>query len=406
VRAHKAQAVIGAGYGDEGKGLMVDAFAARAGGEAVVVRSNGGAQAGHTVCLFDGRRHVFHHLGSGALAGAATHLSRFFVHHPMLFAAERETLAAHGARVEVTADPRGLVTTPWDMLINQAVEQARGAGRHGSCGLGFGETVERNLSPEFGLTFAELSRPGLRRRCEVIRDGWTRRRLRALDAAPGETEERVLGDGRILEAFLDDCGEFLGRVDARRDADLAVGPQVIFEGAQGLLLDQSIGVMPHVTRSNTGLANMASIAAEAGLEGIDATYVTRAYATRHGAGPLPDGGEAMEAFEIVDPTNAPNAWQGQMRYAPLDLWRLADAIAQDLALTAGVPVAIRRSLAVSCLDQARGPAPVLDRSGAVDLAPETIAREVADRLGLPLLAESWGARRTQLRWSGPACPVA
>src|SRR5262245_5537631 len=97
----KAHAVIGAGYGDEGKGVLVDALASTRSGPTVVVRSNGGAQAGHTVTLPDGRRHVFHHFGAGALAGAATHLSRFFVHHPMLFASEREALIALGARVDV-----------------------------------------------------------------------------------------------------------------------------------------------------------------------------------------------------------------------------------------------------------------------------------------------------------------
>src|SRR5471032_1189579 len=98
-----ALAVIGAGYGDEGKGLLVDALAA-AGETAIVCRSNGGAQAGHTVTLADGRRHVFHHLGSGALAGAATHLSRFFVHHPMLLQEERRAVATLVGSVEVSAD--------------------------------------------------------------------------------------------------------------------------------------------------------------------------------------------------------------------------------------------------------------------------------------------------------------
>lgn len=285
-----AKGVIGAGFGDEGKGRMVDALVAETGGAAVVVRSNGGAQAGHTVCLDDGRRHVFHHLGAGALAGAATHLSRFFVHHPMLFAAEREALAGLGAEVAVTADPRSFVTTPWDMLINQVVETARGASRHGSCGLGFGETIERNLDPAVALSFADLSRPGLRRRCEAIRERWTPQRLAVIGVTADAAAARVLDDTRILERFLDDCGAFVASVRLRDDADLGRGAPVIFEGAQGLLLDQTIGVMPHVTRSNTGLANMVAVAAEAGLPAIEATYVTRAYATRHGAGPLPREG--------------------------------------------------------------------------------------------------------------------
>ena len=89
----RALAVIGANYGDEGKGRLVDWLVARHGTDSVVVRSNGGAQAGHTVGLAEGQpRHVFHHLGSGTLRGAATHMSRFMVSHPIVFADEYAVL--------------------------------------------------------------------------------------------------------------------------------------------------------------------------------------------------------------------------------------------------------------------------------------------------------------------------
>src|SRR5206468_2979559 len=93
-----AKVVIGANYGDEGKGLMTDYHAAHAGGDGIVVRFNGGAQAGHTVTTPGGMRHVFSHLGSGTLAGAATFLSRHFVCHPPMFFKELEKLAAAGLR--------------------------------------------------------------------------------------------------------------------------------------------------------------------------------------------------------------------------------------------------------------------------------------------------------------------
>ncbi|MEJ2125462.1 MAG: adenylosuccinate synthetase, partial [Alphaproteobacteria bacterium] len=135
----EAKAVIGAAYGDEGKGLITDALVASCGAAATVVRFNGGAQAGHTVTLPDGRRHVFHHIGSGTLAGAPTFLSRFFVANPILLATEIANLAAMGFTPSIAIDPDAPVTTPFDMMINQFAETARGSGRHGSCGLGFGE---------------------------------------------------------------------------------------------------------------------------------------------------------------------------------------------------------------------------------------------------------------------------
>ena len=146
-----AKAVIGAGYGDEGKGLLTDFLAAET-KDTIVVRSNGGAQAGHSVVTDDGLRHVFHHIGSGALAGARTHLSRYFVAHPMLFPAEWSALRERGAELSITSDPRTLITTPFDVAVNQALELARGGSRHGSTGLGFGETIERNRHPQFAVT--------------------------------------------------------------------------------------------------------------------------------------------------------------------------------------------------------------------------------------------------------------
>jgi adenylosuccinate synthase len=163
----KAYGIIGAGWGDEGKGLATDALTAQLvaqGRKVTVARSNGGAQAGHGVTMADGRHHVFHHISSGSFQGATTHLSRFFVSHPMVFLPEFEDLKRKGVTdIEITADPRSTVTTPWDMAINQAVEITRGGGKHGSCGLGFGETLERHENgPK--LTMDDLSRPDLKDR--------------------------------------------------------------------------------------------------------------------------------------------------------------------------------------------------------------------------------------------------
>jgi len=88
---NEANVVIGANYGDEGKGAAVDRLATEAGAQCLVVRFNGGAQAGHTVETPDGRRHVFSHFGAGSFAGARTFLSRFFVSNPIHRAAVTST---------------------------------------------------------------------------------------------------------------------------------------------------------------------------------------------------------------------------------------------------------------------------------------------------------------------------
>lgn len=397
----EAFGVIGANYGDEGKGRNVDAIARRLGGAAVVVRSNGGAQAGHTVVTPGGRRHVFHHLGSGAFAGAATHLSRFFVHHPMTFMGERDALESKGACVDVTADPRGYVTTPWDMMVNQVLETARGGGRHGSCGYGLGETVGRNEETGFGLTFADLTGRDLRGRLIGIRELWLPDRLAALGVTPDEETSVAIASEGVMDRFLDDCAAFVEAVGRADDAALGSAPAVVFEGAQGLLLDQNGRDFPHVTRSNTGIANMVAIAREAGIDAIEAVYATRAYLTRHGAGPMPDERDVSEWFEVVDPTNVPNPWQKSIRYGLLDVDLLARSIGDDLARATGIEVS--PLLAVCCLDQAiTGVVPAMSGGRRVDLALGSAAADLARMVGTPDHAEWWSASNPVVDRSDPA----
>ena len=392
----QAQAIIGALYGDEGKGLMVDCLAAATPG-AVVVRSNGGAQAGHTVVGAAGARHVFHHVGSGSFAGAATHFSRFFVAHPMLLLDELAALGQLGVTPKISSDPRALVTTPFDVIINQALELARGTARHGSCGLGFGETIERNLRPEFALSTKDLFSPDLRARLVSIRDAWVPVRLAALGitALPAELAT-ALADDITIGHFEADCAAYLDRVTLWPDRRLCERGTIIFEAAQGLLLDQDSGAFPHVTRSNTGLANMLAIAVEAGITELDATYATRCYTTRHGAGPLKGEVSALPGINVADPTNAPNEWQGTLRLAPLDLGVLREAIAHDLALDRG-GIAVKAGLAVTCLDQADDGFAVTDNGEGMRLDSAKAASRIANLVGLPLWAESWGPRRGDVR---------
>lgn len=397
MRSTRARAVIGAGYGDEGKGLMTDILAAD-NPQSVVVRANGGAQAGHTVVTPDGRRHVFHHVGSGALAGVPTHLSRHFVAHPMMMLAEWEDLQALGAKLSVSSDPRALVTTPFDMMINQAVELARGKGRHGSCGLGFGETIERSLRPEFAILTRDLFMPDLTERLRHIGARWMPERLAqlGLDSLP-EAIVRALDVERVIDRFVADCLVYLDRVQLWPDTRIREKGEVIFEAAQGLMLDQDFGSFPHVTRSNTGLANMLAIAAEAGIDRIKATYATRCYVTRHGAGPLAHETAELRDIAVVDPTNAPNDWQGSIRIAPLDLDILARAIGHDLALARIGAVQVIPGLAVTCLDQADRSFTVRQDGRACRLANETAARHIAESVGQPLLGEARGPSRDLFR---------
>ncbi len=310
----RARIVIGANFGDEGKGLLTDYLCAQ--GAGVVVRFNGGAQAGHTVVTPDNERHVFHHFGSGSLLGVPTFLSQFFVCNPILFFKEYDQLVALGYHPDVYAHPDCLVTTLWDMLINQVREEERGNKRHGSCGVGFHETITRSTVPELKITLGDIWNGGhrLAKQLDEIAGKFFTYRTRAVFANPEEA----------IEKFIECCNRFAEYVNP-----LGIGQckDPVFEGAQGLLLDQdNKEYFPHVTHSKTGMANVETLCAQAGITDKDIYYVSRTYLTRHGAGRLP-----KEDAELVyeDDTNAPNQFQGSLRFAQLDTSMLRDRCKKD-----------------------------------------------------------------------------
>ena len=321
--AKSIEIVIGAGYGDEGKGLTTD-WLTQDKKDTAVVRFNSGAQAGHTVQRKDGIRHVFHHFGSGTFNGAPTILSRFFVVNPILFWHEAMDLYKKcGTLPNVYADMDCLVTTPYDVYINQTIEKARGGDRHGSCGVGFGETIERS-ERGFALRVSDLKdSTALAEQLELIKTEYYPERLKELGI---EDNPILLED--VDERFLRDAKEFYNSVKPCKDTEaFALFENLVFEGAQGLFLDQDSRDFPYVTRSSTGLTNVAELIKGIKAD-IDVYYVTRAYLSRHGAGPL--AREITTPVNIVDKTNIKNDFQGALRFAPLDYDRLEDAIEEDL----------------------------------------------------------------------------
>lgn len=133
--------VCGSNWGDEGKGLMTDYFSQKP--NSIVVCSNGGAQRGHTVTTPDGIRHVFHHFGSGTFNHASTYLSEDFIVNPIIFKQEYDELMKLGYIPNVYINQNCMLTTPFDMMANQIIEENRGKNKHGSCGLGIFETIKR-----------------------------------------------------------------------------------------------------------------------------------------------------------------------------------------------------------------------------------------------------------------------
>jgi adenylosuccinate synthase len=309
-----ARVVIGANFGDEGKGLMTDSLCRQ--GAGVVVRFNGGAQAGHTVVTPEGKRHVFHHFGSGTFAGIPTYLSEFFIINPIAYYREKDELKALGLWPVVYAHPNCLVTTFADMMINQELEDKRGKKRHGSVGLGISETIERSGVAGLKITMADLWN----------NSSSTERKLREIcdKYAAFRTGEPIADPDKMINVFLKGCQAIAEEITPLGIADCE---DPVFEGAQGLLLDQNNKeFFPHLTRSNTGMKNVCALCAQAGIDNIETYYVSRTYLTKHGAGKLPGEDPNMNFY---DDTNVEHSYQGKIRFAPLDYNGLRDRCAKD-----------------------------------------------------------------------------
>lgn len=308
--------VIGANYGDEGKGLVSANLAAKAqqdGKKCLTILYNGGSQRGHTV-EFGNFRHVYHHFAAGSEFGSDTYFHQDFLVNPMTYVQE------YNGIYECYMNAECRIVTPFDMIANQFAEQGRDV-RHGSCGMGIFETITRYndgggriLTRKVG-DLCNLINDSLYDYITDVQRYYEHRKGIRFDSIPGldvEGLKRHWVDD--FNAMIDDVSivhnwsvkSLLNRYDV-----------IIFEGGQGLALDMdNMADFPHLTPSNTGCKKM--IPFIIGTLGEDTPvelyYVTRSYLTRHGNGPMPNGYLDYNMIE-QDMTNHPNPWQGTLRLA-------------------------------------------------------------------------------------------
>lgn len=308
-----ARIVIGLGFGDEGKGTVVDSLTANSETKPLVVRFSGGAQAAHNVIAEDGFHHTFSQFGSGTLRSAGTLLSRFVLVDPLRLYAESLHLDDYLGRDSlelVAVDERAPLVTRIHQAINHARERARGDERHGSTGLGMGETeLYRLNAPDVYPMIGDLERPAiLAKKLELLYQ-WGETQVGDLRISLEETVEELksFGADGVIQILKAEETNYLVRKT----------PELIFEGSQGILLDEWVGFHPHTTWSTLTPKNALSILSEAGLPAeAERIGVTRTYTTRHGAGPFPTEDNALAYPELH---NAYGEFQGGWRVGTLDL---------------------------------------------------------------------------------------
>ena len=360
----KAILTVDLGFGDAGKGSIVDALVRQL-GASLVVRYCGGSQCGHNVYDVDGRHHCFSQIGSGTFVSKTyTFLSRYMLVNPLTLIQEAERLVEKGvsdALNRVFIDKRCLIITPYHRALNRLRELSRGGSRHGSCGAGVGECAAYALQhPEDALRIGDFDYTAqFAGKFMICRDRM-QKEANALSNLPDtpEVTKQLSTFTYDLDRLFDKYVGFYHLCGARCVDDygatrmLSSQKLVVFEGAQGVLLDETYGFHPFTTWSTTTTRNAKLLLEEAEISEPPVVIgVLRSYMTRHGAGPLPTEDQQMTRT-LGDANNPRNPWQGGLRCGALDIPLLEYAMRHN-----GKP----DYLAVTHLDQVTAPWPVCVR---------------------------------------------
>lgn len=325
----KHEIVIGMALGDEGKGATTSYLSSKTPTD-FVVRASGGSQNAHNV-IEQGVHHTFAQFGSGTLHHVPTITSRFCMVNPLNLLNEAFALSnkvgydvLHNHAISVEAK----VLTVLHRTVNQLREEARGQERHGSCGQGIGElmwftTENLHLEPLKMKHLGSLSQviQHLNEYLEWATQFFTFSRI--MDRMNQEFGHKSVLDvaQELVQIFNDHPFMLIEEDNVARM--IAASNHVVFEGSQGVLLDEWMGFHPHTTWSTTTHANAYALMSEAGLNpAADSTKVgvIRTYFTRHGFGPFPtELATPEEKIAYPELHNAFGQWQGDWRIGHFDL---------------------------------------------------------------------------------------
>jgi len=317
-----ARVIIGANYGDEGKGTVVARYTKES-DNVLNVLTNGGPQRGHSILTEKGSM-TFQHFGSGTFHGADNHYSRYFILNPMQFVNEYNGLLVKPKHIY--RDPRCKWTTPYDVMANLIQEEQ--LRRKASCGMGIWNTIKRfNYMPGKTMLFDMLFALTEEAKADYLRS--IRRYYDNNLQIPDHWKDTWYSPA-LIQHFLEDCAFMLDKTEVVELKDLSY-ENLIFENGQGLLLSDTGKDTYDTTPSDTGIRYALELTGELGIGSLTAHYVTRPYLTRHGDGEMMNEKQRKLISKDImeDRTNHDNEHQGGFRYGKLDINSLYDRIVGD-----------------------------------------------------------------------------
>jgi adenylosuccinate synthase len=258
--------IVGLQWGDEGKGKIVDYVADDF---EAVARFNGGSNAGHTIVI-GGERHVYHLLPSGATKQKELLIGPGVALDPIVLSEEIALLEGRGSKPRLKVDGRCTLVTPFEKIMDVAIEEMRGARPLG--------TTRRGVGPAYAMRALRLAPRAIDLFANNFDYNSARTFHRFLREPPPSLRGWLLVSRKVLKEKL---GDVASRIVELNEG----GKAVIFEGSQGTLLDVLYGTYPYVTGSPT-LANYAAAGLGVSVN-TDVLGVLKCYTTRVGAGPFP-----------------------------------------------------------------------------------------------------------------------
>lgn len=271
--------IVGLQWGDEGKGKIVDVLSESFD---IVARFQGGSNAGHTVK--DGEKvYKFRIMPSGAVRGKQVVIGNGVVVDPFILMEEIDSLQANGVKIDLLISDRAHIITPYQILLDSLQEKSRGERNIG--------TTKKGIGPTYS---DKVSRIGIR--ASDAHDFKTRIQWKALE----ETSKKQIQDLydeeidptslRSLEIFpqiMERMSGYVGDVSEFLNNAIDTGKRILFEGAQGTLLDIDHGTYPFVTSSNCVSAAAATGTGVSPFQLHGVLGISKAYTTRVGTGPFP-----------------------------------------------------------------------------------------------------------------------
>ena len=351
----KSYVCLGLGWGDEGKGMTTAYLSDK---NSVVIRFSGGHQAGHTVVDEKGNRHVFSSFGAGTLSDVPTYWSSYCTFLPEAVLKEHKALKEKGVNPKLYVDSLSPVTTFYDYMLNQFKEKSKGDKKHGSCGVGFGTTVKRTNKSPYTFFAEDLLNPEIAKRKLNSIEKYYLNEIKIIVADNPSIPQSLIDDHTKNLDFVKATEIFLKRIEEVLDIVEIVNEKqffhshkfnrYVFEGSQGILLDQTHGLFyPHVTMANTTSKNALEIIERNSLPKPEIFYVTRCYQTRHGNGWMSNESLPIKLKNNEKETNILNEYQGNFRTGVLDVDMIKHAIMVDNNFS----YEFVKNISITCLDQ-------------------------------------------------------